>query len=107
MLESVKIQRRQSEIRQALAAVVGKEKPTEDETRQMTDLDTEYRSNETRYRAALVAEDEERREATDDLETRSDREYAELVGKFELRRASAASAPTIPAARRWSSAARR
>lgn len=85
MLDSVKIARRQSEIRQALAGLVGKEKPTEDETRNMGELDTEYRTNETRYRAALVAEDTERREAGADLETRSDREYAELVGKFELR----------------------
>ena len=58
MLDSVKIQRRQSEIRQELAALVGKENPSEDETRSMETLDTEYRSNETRYRAALIAEDE-------------------------------------------------
>ena len=55
MLDSVKIQRRQSEIRQQLAELVGKETPTEDETRSMGDLDQEYRTNETRYRAALVA----------------------------------------------------
>lgn len=85
MLESVKIQRRQSEIRQALAALVGKDKPTEDETRSMETMDAEYRSNETRYRAALIAEDTERREAGAELETRSDREYADLIGKFELR----------------------
>jgi len=85
MLESVKISRRQSEIRQELAALVGKEKPTEDETRSMENLDAEYRSNETRYRAALISEDTERREAGADLETRSDREYAELIGKFEMR----------------------
>lgn len=85
MLESVKIQRRQSEIRQALAALVGKDKPTEDETRSMETMDAEYRSNETRYRAALIAEDEERREAKGELETRCDREYADLIGKFELR----------------------
>lgn len=85
MLESVKINRRQSEIRQSLAELVGKDKPTEDETRSMTDLDAEYRTNETRYRAALVAEDQERREAGADLETRDDRQFAELVGKFELR----------------------
>lgn len=85
MLDSVKISRRQSEIRQQLAELVGKEKPTEDETRNMETLDAEYRTNETRYRAALVAEDQERREAGADLETRSDREYAELIGKFELR----------------------
>jgi HK97 family phage major capsid protein len=85
MLTSTTIQRRQSEIRQALAELVGKEKPSEEETRKMGDLDTEYRSNETRYRAALIAEDAERREAGNDLETRSDREYADLVDKFELR----------------------
>lgn len=85
MLTSTTIQRRQSEIRQQLAELVGKDKPSEEETRKMGDLDTEYRSNETRYRAALVAEDTERREAGADLETRSDREYSELVDKFELR----------------------
>ncbi len=85
MLESVTISRRQSEIRQSLAELVGKENPTEDETRSMSEMDKEYRTNETRYRAALVAEDEERRDAKDDLETRSDKEYSELIGKFELR----------------------
>jgi HK97 family phage major capsid protein len=85
MLESVKIARRQSEIRQALAELVGKETPAEDETRQMTALDGEYRSNETRYRASLITEDTERREAGDELETRSDREWQDLVGRFELR----------------------
>ena len=85
MLDSVKIARRQSEIRQQLAELVGKEKPTEDETRSMETLDGEYRTNETRYRAALVSEDQERREAGADLETRSDREWQDLVGRFELR----------------------
>lgn len=85
MLESVKIARRQSEIRQALSELVGKETPTEDETRSMSALDAEYRTNETRYRAALVAEDGERREAGKELETRSDREYADLVAGFEMR----------------------
>ncbi|WBU53336.1 phage major capsid protein [Paracoccus sp. SCSIO 75233] len=85
MLDSVKISRRQSEIRQSLSELVGKEKPTEDETRSMTDLDAEYRSNETRYRAALIAEDTERREAGEELETRSDREWSDLMGKFEMR----------------------
>ncbi|NWE53560.1 phage major capsid protein [Brevundimonas sp. P7753] len=90
MLESVKINRRQSEIRQALSGLVGKEKPSEDETRQMSDLDNEYRSNETRYRAALVAEDEQRQDAKGELETRSDREYADLIGKFEMRQVALA-----------------
>ena len=90
MLDSVKIARRQSEIRQALAGLVGKDSPTDDETRSMETMDAEYRANETRYRAALIAEDTERREAGADLETRSDREYAELVGRFELRQVALA-----------------
>lgn len=85
MLTSVKIQRRQSEIREALASLAGKEKPDENETRQMSELDTEYRQNETRYRAALIAEDEERRTAGADLENRSDREWADMMRGFEVR----------------------
>ncbi|NNK66023.1 MAG: phage major capsid protein [Rhodobacteraceae bacterium] len=90
MLDSVKISRRQSEIRQELAALVGKDSPTDDETRSMETLDSEYRTNETRYRAALVSEDEERQEATDDLETRSDREWSDMVDQFELRQVALA-----------------
>lgn len=90
MLESVKIQRRQSEIRQALAGLVGKEKPDENEVRQIETLDLEFRQNETRLRGALIAEDTERREAGADLETRSDREWDELVGRFELRQVALA-----------------
>src|SRR3546814_9187053 len=85
MLESVKIKRRQSEIRSALSELVGKDKPTEDETRSMETLDAEYRQNEVRYRAALIAEDTERRDAGEELETRGDREYAELLRRFEVR----------------------
>src|SRR5690625_1052175 len=90
MLESVKIQRRQSEIRQSLAELVGKPEPSEDETRQMEALDREYRANETRYRAALIAENEEREEAKGELETRSEREFNELIGRFELRQVALA-----------------
>ncbi|SFP35220.1 phage major capsid protein [Tranquillimonas alkanivorans] len=90
MLESVKIQRRQSEIRQSLAELVAKPEPTEDETRSMDTLDKEYRANETRYRAALIAEDEERRDAKGELETRSDREWSELMGRFEMRQVALA-----------------
>lgn len=85
MLESVKIARRQSEIRSALAALVGKEKPTDDETRSMSSLDKEYAANETRYRAALIAEDTERRDAKGELESRGAREWADLVSRFEVR----------------------
>ncbi|MEM6957285.1 MAG: phage major capsid protein, partial [Myxococcota bacterium] len=90
MLESVKISRRQSEIRQALAELAGKTTPTEDELGKMTELDAEYRSNETRYRAALVAEDTERREAGAELETREGREWSDLVAGFELRQVAMA-----------------
>ncbi|CAM5476477.1 phage major capsid protein [Frigidibacter albus] len=85
MLDSVKIQRRQSEIRQSLAELAGKAEPSADEVRSMETLDAEYRTNETRYRAALTAEDGERRAAGAELETRSDREFADLVAGFELR----------------------
>src|SRR6056297_3191638 len=90
MLESVKIQRRQSEIRSQLSELVGKDTPSEDETRSMETLDQEYRTNETRYRAALVSEDDERREAGAELETRSEREWSELASRFEVRQVALA-----------------
>ncbi len=40
------------------------EKPSEDETRALTELDAEYGTNEKRYSASLIAEDEQRQEAT-------------------------------------------
>lgn len=85
MLDSVRLQRRQSEIRQTLSSLVGKSDASEDELRQMETLDGEYRQNEIKYRAALTAEDTERREAGADLETRSDKDWSDLVGRFELR----------------------
>ena len=90
MLNSVKITRRQSEIRQQLATLAGKEKPTEDEVRSLETLDLEFRTNETRYRAALIAEDTERREAGADLETRAGGEWDNLVAGFEVRQVALA-----------------
>jgi HK97 family phage major capsid protein len=90
MLNSVKITRRQSEIRQQLASLAGKEKPTEDEVRSLENLDLEFRTNETRYRAALISEDTERREAGADLETRTGTEWDTLVAGFELRQVALA-----------------
>lgn len=90
MLESVKISRRQSEIRQALAGLVGKETPDENEVRSIGELDAEFQRNEIRLRGALIAEDTERRAAGKDLETRGDREYADLVSKFEMRQVALA-----------------
>jgi len=90
MLNSVKISQRQSKIRQDLAALVGKEEPTEEETRAMEGLDKEYQDNEVRYRASLIAEDEERQEASEDLETRSDKEWSKMMDGFELRQVALA-----------------
>jgi len=90
MLESVKIARRQSEIRQNLAELAAKETPSEDEVRSMDELDREYRQNETRYRAALIAEDTERRDAGSELETRSEQEWADLMAGFEMRQVALA-----------------
>ena len=87
MLESVKIARRQSEIRQRLAELAAKPQPTDDEIRQMDTLDGEYRANETRYRAALIGEDAERREAGAELETREGRQWGDLCAQYELRQA--------------------
>lgn|GEM_PF-277474 len=90
MLESVKISRRQSEIRQSLAELAAKAEPTEDEVRSMEKLDGEYRQNEVRFRAALIGEDSERRDAGAELETRGDRQWSDLVQRFELRQVALA-----------------
>ncbi len=71
-----KLELRRFEIRQQLAELANVEKPSEEEIRKMGDLDAEYRNAETRYRAALIAEDDERREAGAALETRSEKEWA-------------------------------
>jgi HK97 family phage major capsid protein len=85
MLDSVKIQRRQSEIRQALAELAGAETLT-DETRSRIDtLDREYGDNERRFRAALIGENEEREAAKGELETRSSREWNDVLAGFEMR----------------------
>lgn len=90
MLDSTRIQRRQSEIRQTLAELAGAEALT-DETRARIDtLDREYQDNERRFRAALIAEDNERREAGADLETRAGRQWDDLVAGFELRQVALA-----------------
>lgn len=85
MLQSVRISRRQSEIREALAGLVGKDNLTDDETRSMDTMDAEYRSNESKYRAALIVEDTERREAGDALGDKSEKDFAALTDRFECR----------------------
>jgi hypothetical protein len=56
----------------------------------METLDAEYRTNETRYRAALVSEDNERKDAKGELETRDQKQLGELIDKFELRQVALA-----------------
>ena len=90
MLTSKKLELRRSEIRQELSVLAGKDAPSEDETRKMGELDTEYRTAETRYRAALISEDEERRDAGAELETRSDTEWADMMAGFEMRQVALA-----------------
>ncbi|WP_185803972.1 phage major capsid protein [Pontivivens nitratireducens] len=90
MLTSKKLELRRSEIRQSLAELANIENPSEDEVRKMGDLDTEYRAKETQYRAALVSEDDERREAGAELETRSEKEWAEMASGFEVRQVALA-----------------
>ncbi|KIN72561.1 phage major capsid protein [Sulfitobacter guttiformis] len=85
MLTSKKLELRRSEIRQNLSELANIETPSADETRKMTELDTEYRAKEVQYRAALVSEDEERRDAGNVLETRSEKEWTEIMGAFEMR----------------------
>ena len=90
MLDSVKVAKRQSEIRQELAELAGQDSLT-DETRSKIDaLDKEYQDGERRYRAALIAEDEERREAKGELETREGRQWDDLVAGFEMRQVALA-----------------
>lgn len=85
MLLSAQIQRRQSEIREKLSGLAANAQPTTEQRTEMDTLDAEYRSNEARYRAALIAEDTERRDAGKTLETRAGSEWATLVQGFELR----------------------
>lgn len=90
MLSSKKLELRRSEIRQQLAELANIETPSEDEVRKMGELDAEYRTKETQYRAALIAEDAERREAGAELETRSDKEWSDLMAGFEMRQVALA-----------------
>lgn len=90
MLTSIKIQRRQSEIRQELAKLAANDTPNDEETRALDTLDREYSTNETRLRAALIAEAEERREAREELETRQAGEWRALIDAFEVRQVALA-----------------
>jgi len=85
MLASQKIQKRLSEIRTDLAKLVQLEKPSEDETRSMSDLTAEAETLETKFRAALVSEDDERREADKGNRDKPASDWEKLVDQFEVR----------------------
>ena len=85
MLDSVKIQRRQSEIRQALAELAGAETLTDESRSKIDTMDREYQDNERRFRVALISENEEREKAKGELETRSSREWSAMMAGFEMR----------------------
>jgi HK97 family phage major capsid protein len=85
MLTSTQIQRRQSEVRQALAELASAGTLTDETRSKMDALDREYSDNERRLRAALIAEDQERREAGKEMETRAGKEWDELLAGFEMR----------------------
>ncbi|UOA32199.1 hypothetical protein DSM110093_01984 [Sulfitobacter sp. DSM 110093] len=90
MLTSKKLELRRSEIRQNLAELAGSETLTDETRSKIDDLDREYQDTERKYRAALISEDDERREAGAELETRSEREWGELASRFEVRQVALA-----------------
>lgn len=85
MLLSQTIQRRQSEIRQQLAHVAAIEQPNDEQRSQLAALDTEYQTNESRFRAALISEDTERRAADAEMGGEKRDEWSSLVQKYEVR----------------------
>ncbi len=90
MLDSVKIQRRQSEIRQSLAELAGAESLTDETRSKMDKLDQDYQDGERKFRAALITEAEEREKAKGELETRSDNEWSEMMAGYEMRQVALA-----------------
>ena len=85
MLTSQKIARRQSEIREKLAHLAGIDSPSMEQRSELTTLDAEYTTNEQRYRAALIGEETERRDADAALGDGQKTEWAKLVDGYELR----------------------
>ncbi|WP_306253893.1 phage major capsid protein [Parvularcula sp. IMCC14364] len=90
MLKSAQIQRRQSELREELAALAANDNLTDENRTKLDMLDREYQDNEKRYRAALISEDTERKEATEDLEGRSEQEWSDLLKRFEVQQVALA-----------------
>src|SRR5258708_34147491 len=87
MLLSTQISRKQSELRQELPRLAGKENPEQAELDRMSAIDKEYQNNEVRFRAALQSESSELEKARGELETRETREWGQLLERFEIRQA--------------------
>ena len=85
MLTSKKLELRRSEIRQSLSELANITDPDQAALDKITALDNEYRAKETQYRAALISEDDERRDAGAVLESRSETEWADMASRFEVR----------------------
>ncbi len=87
MLLSTQISRKQSELRQELAGLAGKENPEQAELDRMGAIDKEYQNNEVRFRAALQSEASELEKARGELETRETKEWSSLLDRFQIRQA--------------------
>lgn len=86
MLESKKIQMRQSEIREKMANLQKADKLTDQQKAEIRSLGSEYADNEAKYRAALIAEDADRKAANDALgDNGAANEWRKLIDKFEVR----------------------
>lgn len=85
MLRSREIQLRQSAIRERMAELQNVQDLTEEQRGEVASLGTEYRDNEARYRAALIAEEETRSRAAEDLGKAETREWSDLVRAYEFR----------------------
>ena len=86
MLQSQKLALRASEIRTRLAALAAVEEMTEEQRTELGNLRTEYGDIETRYQAALIAEDkppEHRRDTPEGRELRAMVEGANVGSIFE------------------------
>lgn len=87
MLESVKIARRLSEVREKANVLSAVENPTDDQVTEMRGIEKDYPALEVQYRTALLAESSERQQHEKDFETREGTEWAKLVSGFEIRQA--------------------
>lgn len=84
MLLSDKIMSRQSEVRERLAELAGIQDLDESQSEEMAGLDGEYHTNERRYRAALISEDESRAKAGQVHDGAERREWSQCIEGFEI-----------------------